>query len=123
MILDADPVRLAQIFSNLLINAAKYTTRGGHIELSATNGDGQVVVTVRDNGVGITTELMPRLFTLFSQAQPALGRSEEGLGVGLTMVRALVSLHGGTVEGRSEGIGKGSEFIVRLPVGQVEQDF
>jgi PAS domain S-box-containing protein len=119
VVFEADPVRLAQIFSNLLINAAKYTTRGGHIELSATNGDGQVIVSVRDNGIGISAEMMPRIFTLFSQAQPALGRSEEGLGVGLTMVRALVDLHGGTIEARSEGIGRGSEFIVRLPVGQL----
>jgi len=116
--LEADPVRLAQIFSNLLINAAKYTTRGGHIELSVTDGDGQVIVTVRDNGIGISPEMMSRLFTLFAQAQPALGRTEEGLGVGLALVRALVGLHGGTVEARSEGIGRGSEFIVRLPVGQ-----
>jgi PAS domain S-box-containing protein len=116
--LEADPVRLAQIFSNLLINAAKYTTRGGHIELSVANGDGQVVVTVRDNGIGISPEMMSRLFTLFAQAQPALGRTEEGLGVGLALVRALVGLHGGTVEARSEGIGRGSEFVVRLPVGQ-----
>ena len=121
VVFEADPVRLAQIFSNLLINAAKYTTRGGHIELSATNGDGQVIVSVRDNGIGISAEMMPRIFTLFSQAQPALGRTEEGLGVGLTMVRALVDLHGGTIEARSEGIGQGSEFIVRLPVGQVGQ--
>ena len=121
VIFEADPVRLAQIFSNLLINAAKYTTRGGHIELSAVNGDGQVIITVRDNGIGISADMMPRIFTLFSQAQPALGRTEEGLGVGLTMVRALVDLHGGTVEARSEGIGRGSEFVVRLPVGQVGQ--
>ena len=118
VLLDADPVRLSQIFSNLLINAAKYTTRGGHIELSATNGDGEVVVSVRDNGVGISADMMPRLFTLFSQAQPAMGRTEEGLGIGLTMVRALVNLHGGTVEARSEGVSRGSEFVVRLPVIQ-----
>jgi PAS domain S-box-containing protein len=118
VVLEADPVRLAQIFSNLLINAAKYTTRGGHIELSVTNGDSHVIVTVRDNGVGISPDVMSRLFTLFAQAQPALGRTEEGLGIGLALVRALVALHGGTVEARSEGIGRGSEFIVRLPVGQ-----
>ena len=121
VLFEADPVRLAQIFSNLLINAAKYTTRGGHIELSATNGDGQVIVSVRDSGIGIAAEMMPKIFNLFSQAQPALGRTEEGLGVGLTMVRALVELHGGTIEARSEGIGHGSEFIVRLPVGQLSQ--
>ncbi len=118
VMLEADPGRLAQVFSNLLINAAKYTTRGGHIELSAANGDGQVTVTVRDNGVGIAPDMMPKLFNLFSQAQPAMGRVEEGLGLGLSMVRALVGLHGGTVEARSEGVGRGSEFIVRLPEGQ-----
>ncbi len=117
--LEADPVRLAQVFSNLLINATKYTTRGGHIEISVTNGDGQVTIAVRDNGMGISADMMPRLFTLFSQAQPALGRVEEGLGIGLTMVRALVALHGGTIEARSDGIARGSEFIVRLPVGRV----
>ena len=116
--LEADPVRLAQIFSNLLINAAKYTTRGGHIGLSVTSGDGQAIVTVRDDGIGISADMMPKLFTLFSQARPAPGRAEEGLGVGLALVRALVGLHGGTVEARSEGIGRGSEFVVRLPVGQ-----
>lgn len=116
--LEADPVRLAQIFSNLLINAAKYTTRGGHIEVSATDGDGQVIVKVRDNGIGISADMLPRLFTLLSRVQPAAGRKDEGLGVGLTLVQALVGLHGGTVEARSDGIGRGSEFIVRLPVGQ-----
>jgi PAS domain S-box-containing protein len=118
VMLDADPMRLAQNFSNLLINAAKYTTRGGHIQVSATNGDGEVLVKVRDNGVGISAEMMPRLFTLFSQAQPAVGRTDEGLGVGLTLVQALVGLHGGTVEAHSEGIGRGSEFVVRLPAGE-----
>ncbi len=118
VMLEADPVRLTQIFSNLLINAAKYTPRGGHIELSAANGDGMVTVTVRDDGVGISPDMMPRLFTLFSQAQRSLGRREDGTGLGLTLVRALVGLHGGTVEARSPGIGRGSEFIVRLPVGR-----
>jgi PAS domain S-box-containing protein len=115
--IEADPARLAQIISNLLINAAKFTPEGGRIELEATNGDREVTVTVRDNGVGIGPELMPRLFTLLAQAQPALDRSENGLGVGLALVRGLVHLHGGTVEARSAGPGRGSQFIVRLPVG------
>ena len=115
--MEADPARLAQIISNLLINAAKFTPEGGRIELEATNGDREVTVTVRDNGVGIGPELMPRLFTLLAQAQPALDRSENGLGVGLALVRGLVHLHGGTVEARSAGPGRGSQFIVRLPVG------
>jgi PAS domain S-box-containing protein len=115
--LQADPVRLAQVFSNLLINAAKYTDAGGSIELRATREGSAVVVAVRDNGIGISADMMPRLFTLFSQAHTALGRSEGGLGVGLALARGLVSLHGGRVEARSDGPGRGSEFIVRLPVG------
>jgi PAS domain S-box-containing protein len=115
--LEADPVRLAQVFSNLLINAAKYTDAGGSIELRATREASGVVVAVRDNGMGISADMMPRLFTLFSQAHTALGRSEGGLGVGLALARGLVALHGGRVEVRSDGPGRGSEFIVRLPVG------
>jgi PAS domain S-box-containing protein len=115
--LEADPVRLAQVFSNLLINAAKYTDAGGSIELRAIRERSGVVVAVRDNGIGISADMMPRLFTLFSQAHTALGRSEGGLGVGLALARGLVSLHGGRVEARSDGPGRGSEFIVRLPVG------
>jgi len=116
--LDADPVRLAQVFSNLLINAAKYTNPGGHIRLHAALVKDQVVVTVSDDGIGIAPEMMPRLFTLFAQAQPALGRTEGGLGVGLALVRGIVTLHGGSVAARSAGLGRGSEFTVRLPVEQ-----
>jgi PAS domain S-box-containing protein len=112
-----DPVRLAQVFSNLLINAAKYTDPGGHIALRAVHAGSEIVVTIRDNGIGIPAEMMPKLFTMFSQAQAALGRSEGGLGVGLALVRGLVALHGGSVEARSDGPGKGSEFAVRLPLG------
>jgi PAS domain S-box-containing protein len=115
--LQADPVRLAQVFSNLLINAAKYTDPGGEIHLRAVQQQGRIVVSVRDNGIGIAAEMMPRLFTLFSQAHTALDRSEGGLGVGLALVRGLVALHGGKVEARSEGPGRGSEFIVQLPLG------
>jgi len=114
--LEADPVRLAQAFSNLLINAAKYTDPGGHIRLRAAHEGHEVVVTVRDNGIGISADMMPRLFTLFSQAQTALGRAEGGLGIGLSLVRGVVTLHGGSVEARSDGPGAGSEFIVRLPI-------
>ena len=114
--LEADPVRLAQVFSNLLINAAKYTDAGGSIELRATCEGSGVVVAVRDNGMGISADMMPRLFTLFSRAHTALVRSEGGLGVGLALARGLVALHGGRVEARSDGPGRGSEFIVRLPV-------
>jgi PAS domain S-box-containing protein len=115
--LEADPVRLAQVFSNLLINAAKYTDPGGHIELRAAQQAGEVIVAVRDNGMGISNDMMPRLFMLFSQAPSALGRAEGGLGVGLSLVRGLVSLHGGSVTARSEGPGRGSEFVVRIPLG------
>jgi two-component system, chemotaxis family, CheB/CheR fusion protein len=115
--LEADPVRLAQVFSNLLINAAKYTDPGGRIQLRATQQGSEVLVAISDNGIGISDDMKPRLFTLFSQAQSAVGRSEGGLGVGLSLVRGLVSLHGGSVEALSDGPGKGSEFIVRIPVG------
>jgi CheY-like chemotaxis protein len=118
--MEADPVRLAQVFSNLLINAAKYTGEGGRISLTAANGAGEVVVTVRDNGMGIAPEMMPRLFTLFSQAQTTIARSQDGLGVGLALVRGLVSLHGGRVEAHSEGPGRGSEFVVRLPAAALQ---
>ena len=117
MRLEADPVRLAQAFSNLLINAAKYTDPGGHIQLRAAQEGQEVVVSIRDNGIGISADMMPRLFTLFAQAQTALGRSEGGLGIGLSLVRGVVMLHGGTIEARSDGPGTGSEFIVRLPIG------
>jgi PAS domain S-box-containing protein len=114
--LDADPVRLAQVFSNLLINAAKYTDPGGRIELRASREHGNVVVCIKDNGIGIAPGMIPNLFTLFSQANSALERSEGGLGIGLALVRGLTALHGGSVEARSEGIGRGSEFVVRLPL-------
>jgi PAS domain S-box-containing protein len=113
----ADPVRLAQILSNLLINAAKYTDAGGHIELRVRREGAELVFNVRDDGIGISAEMMPRIFTLFAQASPALERSEGGLGIGLALVRGLVELHGGTVAVHSSGPGRGSEFVVRLPIG------
>lgn len=115
ILLDADPVRLAQVFSNLLNNAAKYTDIGGHIWLTAERKNGAAVVTVRDTGIGIEADHLPRIFEMFSQAAPALERSQGGLGVGLSLVRGLVELHGGCVSAQSEGKGAGSEFIVRLP--------
>ncbi|HEU4516293.1 MAG TPA: PAS domain S-box protein [Steroidobacteraceae bacterium] len=120
VVVDADPVRLAQVFSNLLINAAKYTCDEGRVELAVTNGQPDVTVTVRDNGIGISPEMMPKLFNLFTQAHTTLDRSDTGLGVGLALVRGLVNLHGGSVSARSEGQGRGSEFVVRLPIGEVE---
>jgi PAS domain S-box-containing protein len=113
----ADPVRLAQVLANILINAAKYTDSGGRIELEATRRHGELMVVVRDNGMGISADMMPRVFTLFAQASPAIERSEGGLGIGLALVRGLVELHGGTVRAHSRGVGQGSEFVVRLPIG------
>jgi CheY-like chemotaxis protein/two-component sensor histidine kinase len=119
----ADPVRLIQVFTNLLTNAAKYTNFGGRIELRATQEPGSVVVCVRDSGLGIAAEMIPRLFTLYAQDQDARGHSEGGLGIGLALAHGLVTLHGGTIEVRSKGPGCGSEFIVRIPPGiaNVEQ--
>jgi PAS domain S-box-containing protein len=115
MQVDADPIRIVQILANLLINAAKYTDPGGQITLKAWREQQSIVISVRDNGIGIAPEMQPRLFTLFSQARPALERSEGGLGIGLALVQGLLSLHGGTIEARSAGRMLGSEFIVRLP--------
>jgi PAS domain S-box-containing protein len=114
--LDADPVRLAQVFANLLTNAAKYTDRGGHVELTAARHSGAVVVAVKDTGIGIAPEHLPRLFQMFSQVGRSLERAQGGLGIGLTLVKRLVEMHGGTVQAGSDGPGKGSEFVVRLPV-------
>ncbi len=114
--LDADPARLAQVFGNLLTNAAKYTDRGGRIWLTATRKDGGVVVSVKDTGIGISAEHLPQLFQMFSQVDRSLERSQGGLGIGLTLVKRLVEMHGGQVEARSEGPGKGAEFVVHLPV-------
>lgn len=114
--LEADPVRLAQVFANLLNNAAKYTERAGRIALSAERHGADVVVSVKDTGIGISAEAMPKIFEIFSQAQPALERAQGGLGIGLSLVKGVVELHGGSVCVRSDGTGKGSEFVVRLPV-------
>lgn len=114
--LNADPVRLAQVFSNLLNNAASYTKAGGNIQLAAEQQGNQVVVSVKDNGIGITSEALPHIFEMFSQATPVLERSHGGLGIGLSLVKGVVDLHGGGIEARSDGLEKGSEFVVRLPV-------
>jgi CheY-like chemotaxis protein len=113
----ADPVRLAQIVANLLNNAAKYTDEGGRISLAARREGNHAVISVRDSGVGIPAELLPRVFDLFAQADRTYHRAQGGLGIGLTLVRTLVELHGGTVAAKSDGAGRGSEFIVRLPLG------
>jgi PAS domain S-box-containing protein len=116
---DADPVRLVQVFSNLLTNAAKYTDARGWIRVSARVIDAQIEVSVRDNGIGITADVLPRVFDMFSQATSALERSEGGLGIGLSLVRGLIQLHDGSIEARSDGAGCGSEFVVRLPRAHV----
>jgi signal transduction histidine kinase/CheY-like chemotaxis protein len=120
--LDADPVRLTQVLVNLLNNAVKFTPSGGHIWLIAeTSGDGvsgpdELRIRIRDTGVGIKEELLPKIFEMFMQGDVSLERTRAGLGVGLTLVKNLVALHGGTVEARSSGPGTGSEFTVRLPI-------
>jgi two-component system CheB/CheR fusion protein len=113
---DADSARLAQVFANLLNNAAKYTRRAGEIVIAGERRNGQAVVSVKDNGIGIPPEFLPRIFDLFVQEEYSTGSETSGLGVGLTLVRKLVELHGGSVEARSAGRDQGSEFIVRLPV-------
>jgi PAS domain S-box-containing protein len=116
LILQADRVRLTQVFANLLNNAAKYTDPGGRIWVEVWREDGMAVVSVRDSGIGIPAESLPRVFDMFAQAHRAVGRGQGGLGIGLTMVRSLVEMHYGTVEARSAGNGLGSEFVVRLPL-------
>ncbi len=113
-----DPARLAQILSNLLHNAAKYTDPGGHIEVALTREGGQAVVTVRDNGIGIDSTLLSRIFDLFAQGSRALDRSQGGLGIGLTVARRLAELHEGRIDVKSDGLGKGSEFRVYLPCAE-----
>ena len=110
-----DPGRLAQVVANLLTNAAKYTEPGGLVQVSAERDDGEVVLRVRDTGVGIAPEMLPRVFDLFVQEGQSLARSRGGLGLGLTIVRSLVSLHGGTVTAHSDGDGRGATFTIRLP--------
>jgi PAS domain S-box-containing protein len=113
--LEADPLRLEQILVNLLTNAAKYTDAGGRISLTARHDGADIVITVRDTGVGIPPELLPRVFDLFAQGDRTMARSEGGLGIGLTLVRKLAEMHGGGVTAASDGPGKGSEFTIRLP--------
>lgn len=117
VLLAADFTRLAQVFMNLLNNAAKFTDPGGTISLSAEREGGDVVVTVRDTGIGIGADMLPRVFEMFAQADRSLERAQAGLGVGLTLVKHLAELHGGSVSVHSDGAGRGSTFVVRLPAG------
>ena len=116
IILNADPLRLAQVFGNLLNNAFKYTRRGGHIWLSAELQGNEVALTVKDSGVGIPADMLQKVFELFTQLGSSLERSEGGLGIGLSLAKRLTELHGGTLTAHSEGKDLGSEFVVRLPV-------
>jgi signal transduction histidine kinase len=113
--LQGDAHRLEQVFVNLLANASRYTDAGGELSIWLHTRAGQAIVRIRDSGVGITTDAMPHIFDLFRQADTADARSAEGLGVGLAVVRNLVELHGGSVTAASAGLGRGSEFTVRLP--------
>ena len=113
-----DPVRLEQVMNNLLANALKYTPRGGRVEVRVSRTDGMGEIRVVDDGVGIDSKVLPRVFEPFTQAEETIDRSKGGLGIGLTLVRHIVDLHGGTVAAESAGRGAGSTFIVRLPLAQ-----
>jgi signal transduction histidine kinase/ActR/RegA family two-component response regulator len=115
LMVDVDRVRLAQVVSNLLTNASKYTPEAGEISVTAQSNEGSILLRVRDAGEGISPELLPQVFDMFVQGQQSLARSQGGLGLGLTIARQLVELHGGHISAKSEGLGKGSEFEMRLP--------
>jgi CheY-like chemotaxis protein len=118
---EGDLTRLSQVISNLLDNAAKYTEEGGNIWLTSEKLGSQVVIRVKDDGMGISSHILPHVFDLFIQSDRALDRSQGGLGIGLTLVRRLVELHGGRVEAHSAGPGKGSEFVIYLPAATVAE--
>jgi PAS domain S-box-containing protein len=118
LLIDGDPVRLTQVVGNLLTNAAKYTDPGGRIWLTAERDGDLALLRIRDNGIGLTPEMLPRIFELFVQADHASTKAQGGLGIGLTLVKNLVEMHNGTIQARSEGRGLGSEFVVRLPLAE-----
>jgi signal transduction histidine kinase len=118
LLIEADAVRLAQVFANLLNNAVRYTDPGGRIGIAAKRDDGSAVVIVSDTGIGIAADALPRVFDMFVQANARDSRAQSGLGIGLTLVRSLVEMHGGSVAARSAGAGLGSEFQVRLPLAR-----
>jgi len=113
---EADGVRMAQIITNILNNAAKYTPEGGHIWLRVWREGSEAIISVRDNGIGIPGDMLPKVFDLFTQVSRNTHRAQGGLGIGLTLVQTLVKLHGGSIEVHSKGINQGSEFLVRLPL-------
>ncbi len=119
VLLDADPLRLSQILSNLLVNAAKYSDAGSHIELAATVKGNTVSLSVKDNGIGFDAQSFAEMFTMFAQVKSSIDRAEGGLGIGLALVKGLVALHGGSVEAVSAGLGRGSEFVIHLPASVV----
>jgi signal transduction histidine kinase/ActR/RegA family two-component response regulator len=121
ILIHADPVRVDQIANNILTNAIKYTPAGGHIDVELSTDEGLAQIFVRDDGVGIEPERISAIFELFAQAENAIGRAQGGMGIGLALVRNLVELHGGSVSARSDGAGKGSEFVVRLPLAPEER--
>ena len=114
----ADTTRLSQVFANLLNNAAKYTERGGRIRLKVERRAEKAVISVQDNGIGIPRHMLSQVFDMFTQIDRNLERSQSGLGIGLSIVKRLVEMHGGAIEAMSEGKDKGSEFLVRLPIIQ-----
>ncbi len=116
IVVDGDPIRLAQVVSNLLSNSARYTHQGGHIRVSASRDDAVAVLTVADDGIGIPTAMLDAVFGMFTQVDRTLEKATGGLGIGLSLVKGLVEMHGGTIEACSEGEGRGSQFVVRLPV-------
>ena len=122
LLLEADPVRLVQVVGNLLTNAAKYTEPRGKISLTARREGNYAVLRVRDTGIGIAAEMLPKIFDLFVQVDHAATKSQGGLGIGLTLVRNLVEMHHGRVDARSAGLGQGSEFVVRLPLVEQQLD-
>ncbi|MFZ2491071.1 MAG: hybrid sensor histidine kinase/response regulator [Thermoanaerobaculia bacterium] len=118
LIIDADPIRVDQILTNILTNAVKYTPEGGHVTLEIAVDSGHALIRVTDDGVGIAPERIGGIFELFAQAENAIGRAQGGMGIGLALVRNLVQLHDGSVTATSEGVGKGSEFVVQLPLAE-----
>lgn len=120
VVMNGDFIRLSQVFANLLNNAAKYTDSGGHVHFTAKCEESDVVISVRDTGIGIPPEVLPNIFDMFMQVDRSTSRSRGGLGIGLTLVRSLVDLHGGSIRARSDGVGHGSEFVVRLPLAQAQ---
>jgi CheY-like chemotaxis protein len=122
LVVDADRERLAQVVANLLHNAAKYTERGGIILIAASREGADAVIVVRDTGIGIPDDKLATIFEMFAQLNPAFERTQSGLGIGLTLARRLVQMHGGTIQARSAGAGLGSEFTIRIPLAKPPDD-